>query len=62
MGRQPAAPRSSGSGGGGNGKTYTVGILTDLTGPAASASKTSPQGVQAGPVRRARGTPSSTSR
>ena len=41
---------SSGSGGGGNGKTYTVGLLTDLTGPAASASKTSPQGVQAGAV------------
>ena len=40
---------SSGSGSGG-GKTYTVGILTDVTGPAASGNKTSVQGVQAGTV------------
>jgi ABC-type branched-subunit amino acid transport system substrate-binding protein len=30
--------------------TYTVGILTDLTGPAASGNKTSVEGVQAGAV------------
>lgn len=34
----------------GGGKTYTVGILTDVTGPAASGNKTSVQGVQAGAV------------
>jgi ABC-type branched-subunit amino acid transport system substrate-binding protein len=39
---------SSGSGGGGH--TYTVGVLTDLTGLAASGNKTVPQGVQAGAV------------
>jgi ABC-type branched-subunit amino acid transport system substrate-binding protein len=33
---------------GGSGKTITVGVLTDLTGPAASGNKTSVQGVQAG--------------
>jgi branched-chain amino acid transport system substrate-binding protein len=41
---------TSGSGSGAGGKTYTVGVLTDLTGPAASGNKTSPQGVQAGAV------------
>ncbi len=40
----------SGSGSSGGNKTFTVGILTDLTGPAASGNKTSPQGVQAGTV------------
>lgn len=41
---------SSGSGNssGGSTKTYTVGILTDVTGPAASGNKTSVQGVEAG--------------
>jgi ABC-type branched-subunit amino acid transport system substrate-binding protein len=39
----------SGSGSGGT-KTFTVGILTDLTGPAASGNETSPMGVQAGAV------------
>lgn len=37
----------SGTGGTGN-HTYTIGILTDLTGPAASGNKTIVQGVQAG--------------
>jgi ABC-type branched-subunit amino acid transport system substrate-binding protein len=41
-----AATPSANAGGG----TYTVGVLTDLTGPAASASKTSPDGVKAGTV------------
>jgi ABC-type branched-subunit amino acid transport system substrate-binding protein len=41
---------SSGSSSSNSGKTYTVGILTDLTGPAASGNKTSVQGVQAGAV------------
>ncbi len=41
---------TSGSSSGSGGKTYTVGILTDITGPAASGNKTSPQGVQAGAV------------
>jgi ABC-type branched-subunit amino acid transport system substrate-binding protein len=40
---------STGSSSGG-GHTYTVGVLTDLTGLAASGNKTSPQGVQAGAV------------
>jgi ABC-type branched-subunit amino acid transport system substrate-binding protein len=40
---------SATSGGGSNGgKTYTVGILTDLTGPAATNAFTIPKGVQAG--------------
>jgi ABC-type branched-subunit amino acid transport system substrate-binding protein len=41
---------STSSGGASGGKTYTVGILTDLTGPAASGNQTSVQGVQAGGV------------
>ncbi len=49
-----SSPSSSGSsttsGSGGGSHTYTVGILTDLTGPAASGNKTSPMGVQAGAV------------
>jgi ABC-type branched-subunit amino acid transport system substrate-binding protein len=40
---------SSGTSSGG-GKTLTVGVLTDVTGLAASGNKTSPQGVQAGTV------------
>ena len=40
----------SGSSSSGGNKTYTVGILTDLTGPAASGNQTSPMGVQAGAV------------
>jgi branched-chain amino acid transport system substrate-binding protein len=39
---------SSATSGGGGGKTYTVGILTDLTGPAATNAFTIPKGVQAG--------------
>jgi ABC-type branched-subunit amino acid transport system substrate-binding protein len=49
---------SNASGGGGSGgsggKTITVGILTDITGPAASGNKTSVQGVKAGTVLAAR--------
>ncbi len=40
----------SSSGNGGGNKTYTIGVLTDLTGPAASGNKTSPMGVQAGTI------------
>lgn len=41
---------TGGSGGSGSGgaTTITVGILTDLTGPAASAAETTPQGARAG--------------
>ncbi len=39
--------------GGGAGRMYTIGVLTDVTGPAASANKTSIQGVRAGVVRAA---------
>lgn len=39
---------STGSGGGSSGPTYTVGLLTDLTGLVASAEETSPLGVKAG--------------
>ena len=39
---------SAGGGAGGSGKTITIGVLTDLTGPAASGNKTYPQGVKAG--------------
>lgn len=39
---------SSGSGSGGSGHTYTVGLLSDLTGLGASSNKTSVQGVEAG--------------
>jgi ABC-type branched-subunit amino acid transport system substrate-binding protein len=49
--------KNSTSGGGttpgstaGGGKTITVGVLTDLTGPAASGNKTSPLGARAGAV------------
>lgn len=48
-----SAKSASGSGpspSAGGGHTYTVGVLTDLTGPAASGNKTSVQGVQAGVV------------
>jgi ABC-type branched-subunit amino acid transport system substrate-binding protein len=41
-----SAPTSGGGSGGG--KTYTVGIITDLTGPAATNAFTIPKGVQAG--------------
>jgi ABC-type branched-subunit amino acid transport system substrate-binding protein len=41
---------STSSSGSSGGKTYTVGILTDVTGQAASGNKTSVQGVQAGTV------------
>lgn len=41
---------SSGSTSSGGGETITVGVLTDLTGPAASGNKTSPIGAQAGAV------------
>lgn len=40
----PATSAGSGS----SSNTYTVGVLTDLTGEAASGNKTSPQGVEAG--------------
>jgi ABC-type branched-subunit amino acid transport system substrate-binding protein len=43
-----AAGSSGGSSGGG--KTITVGILTDFTGPGSSGNKTSVQGVEAGAV------------
>src|SRR5262245_25071740 len=42
------SPTSGTSPSSGNGKTYTVGILTDLTGPAATNAFTIPKGVQAG--------------
>ena len=45
---------SSGSGSGGSKGTYTVGILTDLTGPAAPGNETCPQGVHAGAVEAAK--------
>src|SRR3954451_6670691 len=45
---------SGGGGGGGANKTITVGLLTDLTGPAASGNKTSVEGVKAGVVYAAR--------
>jgi branched-chain amino acid transport system substrate-binding protein len=54
------SPTSGGSssptsgGGSGGGKTYTVGVLTDLTGPGATNSFTIPKGVQAGIGRAAR--------
>jgi ABC-type branched-subunit amino acid transport system substrate-binding protein len=41
---------SSSSGGSGGGQTLTVGVLTDLTGPAASGNKTSVLGAKAGAV------------
>lgn len=39
---------SSTTGGGGGGKTITIGVLTDMTGPAASGNKTYVNGVDAG--------------
>jgi ABC-type branched-subunit amino acid transport system substrate-binding protein len=42
------AASSAGAGGNGPRKTLTIGILTDVTGPAASADKTFVQGVEAG--------------
>ena len=42
--------KSSATGGG----TITIGILTDMTGPAASSAKTTPEGVKAGVVYAAR--------
>jgi ABC-type branched-subunit amino acid transport system substrate-binding protein len=41
---------STSSGGGGAGRTFTVGVLTDVTGLGASGNKTAVQGVQAGMV------------
>jgi branched-chain amino acid transport system substrate-binding protein len=41
---------STSSGGGGAGHTFTVGVLTDVTGLGASGNKTAVQGVQAGTV------------
>ena len=41
---------TGGTSGGSGGHTYTVGILTDLTGPAASGNKTIVEGVKAGIV------------
>ncbi len=49
-GSSTGASSSAGGGGGGGGKTVTVGLLTDITGPAASGNKTSPMGVKAGAV------------
>jgi branched-chain amino acid transport system substrate-binding protein len=44
----PASAGGTASTGGGGSTTYTVGLLTDLTGLGASSSKSSVQGVQAG--------------
>jgi ABC-type branched-subunit amino acid transport system substrate-binding protein len=43
-------PSTSGGGGGGGGKTITVGVIADVTGLAASSSKTAIQGIDAGVV------------
>jgi branched-chain amino acid transport system substrate-binding protein len=43
-----AGSTAGGSAGSGAGRTYTVGVLTDITGPASSTALTSPKGVQAG--------------
>jgi len=49
MGLAATACSSSGSGAGnGSNHTITIGLLTDLTGPAASGNETSPDGVKAG--------------
>ncbi len=48
MGLVAAACSSTSRASAGNGNTYTVGVLTDLTGPAASGNKTTPEGVKAG--------------
>jgi ABC-type branched-subunit amino acid transport system substrate-binding protein len=45
-----SSSKSAGGVTGSAGHTYTVGILTDLSGPAASGSKTSVQGARAGAV------------
>ncbi len=44
----PSGSSSGSSGSSSGGHTYTVGVLTDITGPAASGNKTSVQGVNAG--------------
>ena len=44
----PSASSSPSTSGSGGGETITIGILTDLTGPAASGIKTSPLGARAG--------------
>lgn len=49
-----SSSKTSGSGGGGAGHTYTIGILTDLTGPAASGNLTVVQGIKAGVLLAAR--------
>ena len=46
--KSPTASGSTTSGSGGGGHTYTVGVLTDVTGPAASGNKTVLDGVKAG--------------
>lgn len=55
-GSSSKSANSSGSTGasGGGGHTITIGILTDVTGPAASGNKTSVEGVAAGTVLAAR--------
>jgi branched-chain amino acid transport system substrate-binding protein len=51
---KPAAGTRTGTGTGSTNHTVTVGILTDLTGPAASGNKTSVMGVAAGAVEAAK--------
>ena len=41
---------SAGGGGGGGGKTITVGVIADITGLAASSSKSAIQGINAGVI------------
>src|SRR5215469_7284719 len=43
-----SSPGNTGSSSSASGQTYTIGVLTDLTGLAASAEKTTPIGVKAG--------------
>ena len=43
-----SATTQSSSGSGQSGTTYTIGILTDVTGPGASADASAVQGVEAG--------------
>lgn len=50
----PGSTGPSGAAAGGGLKTFTVGLLTDLTGPAASGDKTSVDGVKAGTFYAAR--------
>ncbi|MDA8044759.1 MAG: ABC transporter substrate-binding protein [Actinomycetota bacterium] len=45
-----ASSTGAGTGGAGGGKTLTIGVLTDMTGEAASGNKTTPLGAQAGAV------------